>query len=167
MSSGKDGGKKYCCVVEGESLLDSLFDISGKVEAGWQEAILVLEGTNGIASSAKKVMRLGIEPGHMRAGGNRQCDHMEVPERSAEGRRQRGGVLQRRADQQLPAGGYRQQDDPRGQEHPLAHHLQGHLRRPLPQLLPRSCPGAPLGCLHMIALGVSLGIPLHPQPPYT
>ncbi len=40
-----------------------------------------------------------------------------------------GRILFHRHRQQFPAGRYRHQDDPSGQEHPLAHHLQGHQRR--------------------------------------
>ena len=40
-------------------------------------------------------------------------------------------------DQQLPAGRHRHQDDPHRREHPQHHRLQGHLRRPRPEHLPR------------------------------
>mmetsp|Transcript_34275 Transcript_34275/g.74972 ORF Transcript_34275/g.74972 Transcript_34275/m.74972 type:complete len:206 (+) Transcript_34275:1211-1828(+) len=67
---------------------------------------------------------------------------MEVPECGAGGRQHRGGVLQCGSDQQHAAGGHGHEDDPRGQEHPQPHRLQGHLRGQLRQLLPRPRAGA-------------------------
>ena len=62
------------------------------------------------------------------AGGNRLGHHLEIselhPARRQFGRR----VLFHRHHQQLPAGRYRHQDDPSGQEHALADHLEGHQR---------------------------------------
>ena len=40
------------------------------------------------------------------------------------------------------AGRHRHEDDPHRPEHPLDHHLQGHLRRPRPEHLPRAREGA-------------------------
>ena len=51
------------------------------------------------------------------AGGNRLGHHLEVSELHPAGRQLGGRVLLRRADQQLPAGRHRHQDDPHRQEH--------------------------------------------------
>ena len=63
-----------------------------------------------------------------------------------QGRRLGRRVLLGGADQGLPAGRHRHQDDPHRQEHPHHDRLQGHLRRPRPEHLPRrwcgSCSGA-------------------------
>jgi FeS assembly protein SufB len=63
--------------------------------------------------------------------------HLEVPELHLEGRRLGRRVLLGGADQQLPAGRHRHQDDPRRQENQEHHHLQGDLRRTRPEHLPR------------------------------
>jgi Fe-S cluster assembly protein SufB len=55
----------------------------------------------------------------------------------------RGRVLLDRDLERPPAGRFRNQDDPSGQEHHQPHHLQGHCRRPLQQHLPRPRLGAP------------------------
>ena len=57
----------------------------------------------------------------------------------------RGRVLQRGAHEQLPAGGHRHEDDPRGEKHPQSHREQGDQRGEEPQLLPRPGAGGPLG----------------------
>ncbi len=53
-----------------------------------------------------------------------------------------GRILFDRRHQRPPAGRHRHQDDPPGQEHALADHLQGHLRRQILQRLSRSRLGA-------------------------
>ena len=50
-------------------------------------------------------------------------------------------VLLRGADQGVPAGRHRHQDDSHGQEHPQHRHRQGHLRRPRPEHLSRADKG--------------------------
>ncbi len=61
-------------------------------------------------------------------------------------RRQLGGrVLLRRAGQPLPAGRHRHQDDPHRAQHSLDHRLEGHLRRPRPEHLPRPGEDPPVG----------------------
>ena len=47
------------------------------------------------------------------------------------------GILQRGHDEPLPAGGHRHQDDPSGPRHAQPGGLQGHLRRPQREQLPR------------------------------
>ena len=71
-------------------------------------------------------------------GGDRLGHHLEVPELHPAGRQFGGRILFHRHHQQSAAGRYRHQDDPPGQEHPLAHHRQGHLRRQIQQHLPRT-----------------------------
>ena len=65
-----------------------------------------------------------LDPGRDRLG-----DHLEVSELHPARRQLGGRVLLDRHHQQPAAGRHRHQDDPSGQEHPLAHHRQGHLRR--------------------------------------
>ena len=71
------------------------------------------------------------------AGGDRISDHLEVSQLHPAGRQLGGRVLLGGADQQLPAGRHRHQDDPPGQEHAQHHRLQGHLRRPRAEHLSR------------------------------
>ena len=71
------------------------------------------------------------------AGRDRLGDHLEVPELHPAGRRLGRRVLLGGADQQLPAGRHRHQDDPHRQEHPEHDRLEGHLRRPRPEHLSR------------------------------
>ena len=71
------------------------------------------------------------------AGRDRLGHHLEVPELHPAGRQLGRRVLLGRADQQLPAGRHRHQDDPHRQEHAQHDRLQGHLRRPRPEHLPR------------------------------
>ena len=56
-----------------------------------------------------------------------------------------GRVLLGRALRQPPAGRHRHEDDPHRQEHPQHHRLQGDLRRPRPEHLPRPREDAALG----------------------
>ena len=60
------------------------------------------------------------------AGGNRLGHHLEISQLHPARRRLRRRILFHRHHQQFPAGRHRHQDDPSGQEHALAHHLQGH-----------------------------------------
>ena len=71
------------------------------------------------------------------AGGDRLGDHLEVPELHPAGRQLGRRVLLGGADQQLPAGRHRHQDDPHRQEHPQHDRLEGHLGRPRAEHLPR------------------------------
>ena len=71
------------------------------------------------------------------AGGDRLRHHLEVPRLPADGRQLGGRVLLRGADQQLPAGRYRDQDDPHREEHPQHHRLEGHLGGLRAEHLPR------------------------------
>ena len=64
------------------------------------------------------------------------------------GRRLRRRVLLGRAHEQPPAGRHRHEDDPHRQEHEVDDRLEGHLRRPRPEHLPRPGEGrrrAPTG----------------------
>ena len=61
------------------------------------------------------------------AGGDRLGHHLEISERHPAGRQLGGRVLFGGADQPLPAGRHRHQDDPPRQEHQEHHRLQGHL----------------------------------------
>ena len=61
------------------------------------------------------------------AGRDRLGDHLEVSELHPAGRRLGRRVLLGRADQQLPAGRHRHEDDPHRQEHAQHDRLQGHL----------------------------------------
>ena len=72
------------------------------------------------------------------AGGDRLGDHLEVSQLHPQGRQLGGRVLLGGADQRLPAGRHRHQDDPHRQEHQEHHRLQGDLRRPRPEHLPRA-----------------------------
>src|SRR6266550_1578583 len=63
-------------------------------------------------------------------GGDRVGHHLEVSERHLAGRRLGRGIPLGGADQQLPAGRYRHEDDPHRQEHEQHHPLQGDLGRP-------------------------------------
>ena len=78
--------------------------------------------------------------GELDAGGDRLGHHLEVPVLRADRRGQRRRVLLGRHHQQPPAGRHRHQDDPCRQAHAEHHRLQGHLRRPRAEHLPR--PGA-------------------------
>ena len=73
-------------------------------------------------------------------GGDGLRHHLEVPELHPAGRRLGGRVLLGGGDQQPPAGGHRHQDDPHREEHAEHDRLQGDLRGPRPEHLPR--PGA-------------------------
>ncbi|KAL6769421.1 SUFB1 [Auxenochlorella protothecoides x Auxenochlorella symbiontica] len=56
-----------------------------------------------------------------------------------------GRVLLRGPDQQPAAGRHGDKDDPRGAAHAIAHRVQGHLRRPVAQRLPRPGQHRPRG----------------------
>ena len=71
------------------------------------------------------------------AGGDRLGDHLEVSELHPAGRRLGRRVLLGRADEQLSAGRHRHEDDPHRQEHPLDDRVEGHLRRPRAEHVPR------------------------------
>ena len=71
------------------------------------------------------------------AGRDRLGHHLEIPQLHPAGRQLGRRVLLRRPDQQLSAGRHRHEDDPHRQEHPQHDRLQGHLRRPRPEHLPR------------------------------
>ena len=71
------------------------------------------------------------------AGGDRLGHHLEISELPADRRQLGGRVLLGGADQQLPAGRHRHQDDPHREEHHQHHRLEGHLGRPRPEHLPR------------------------------
>ena len=71
------------------------------------------------------------------AGGDRLGHHLEVSELPADRRQLGGRVLLRGADQQLPAGRHRHQDDPHREEHHQHDRLQGHLGRPRAEHLSR------------------------------
>ena len=62
----------------------------------------------------------------------------KYPELHPAGRQFGRRVLLRGADQQLPAGRHRHQDDPPRQEHPQHDRLQGHFRRPRAEHLSRA-----------------------------
>ena len=72
------------------------------------------------------------------AGRDRLGDHLEISELRAARRQLGRRVLFGGAHQSPPAGRYRHQDDPSGQEHAQHHRQQGHLGRPLQQQLPRA-----------------------------
>ena len=74
-----------------------------------------------------------LDPGRDRLG-----DHLEVPERDPAGRPLGRRVLLGGADRPAPAGRHRHEDDPHRQGHHQLDHLQGHLRRPRPEHLPRA-----------------------------
>ena len=78
----------------------------------------------------------GVED-HLDAGRDRLGHHLEVPELHPPGRQLGRRVLLGRDHQQLAAGRHRHQDDPHRQEHPEHDRLEGHLRRPRPEHLPR------------------------------
>ena len=75
---------------------------------------------------ARQVRRAQFED-LLDAGGDRLGHHLEVSELHPAGRQLGGRVLLGGADQQLPAGRHRHQDDPHRQEHAQHHRLQGHL----------------------------------------
>src|ERR1043166_816323 len=62
---------------------------------------------------------------------------MEISELHTAGRRFGGRVLFRRAHEQLPAGGYRNKDDPYRKKHQEHDYLEGNFRRPWPEQLSR------------------------------
>ena len=72
------------------------------------------------------------------AGGDGLGHHLEISELHPARRQFRGRVLFHRHHQQLPAGRYRHEDDPSGQEHPLADHLERHQRRARTEHLSRA-----------------------------
>ena len=61
-------------------------------------------------------------------GRDRFRHHLEISQLHPARRRKRGRILFHRHRQSFPAGRHRHQDDPSGEEHPLAHHFQGHQR---------------------------------------
>ena len=63
------------------------------------------------------------------AGGNRFSHNLEIPEHHTQRRQFGQRVLQRCRDKQLPAGRYRNQDDPYREEHQKPHREQGHFSR--------------------------------------
>ena len=65
-------------------------------------------------------------------------DHLEVSRLHPAGRQLDRRVLLGRADEQLPAGRHRHEDDPHREEHPQHDRLEGHLGRPRPEHLPRA-----------------------------
>ena len=75
------------------------------------------------------------------AGGDRIGHHVEVSGLYPQGRQQRGRVLLRGRHQQLPAGRHGHEDDPLRPQHPQSDRLQGHLRGPQPEQLPRTRAG--------------------------
>ena len=75
--------------------------------------------------------------GHLDPGRDRVGDHLEISELHPAGRQLGRRVLLRGGHQQLAAGRYRHQDGAPGQEHPQHDRLEGHLRRPGPEHLPR------------------------------
>ena len=79
-----------------------------------------------------------LDPGRDRLG-----YHLEIPELHPARRQLAWRVLLDRDLERPPAGRFRNQDDPSGQEHHQPHHLQGHRCRPLQQHLPRPRLGAP------------------------
>jgi hypothetical protein len=83
---------------------------------------------------ARQVSREELE-NFLDAGRNRLGDHLEVSELYLAGRQFNGGILLGRADQQLPAGGHRHEDDPYREKHQEHDHLQGDLGRPRAKLL--------------------------------
>ena len=85
---------------------------------------------------AREVRRLPLED-LVDAGRDRLGDHLEVPELHPPGRRLDRRVLLGRADEQPPAGRHRHEDDPHREEHALDDRLEGDLRRPRPEHLPR------------------------------
>ena len=78
-------------------------------------------------------------------GRDRLRHHLEVPQLHPAGRRLGGRVLLGRRHQQHAAGGHRHQDDPPGEEHPQHDRLEGHLRRPRAEHLPRASCGSARG----------------------
>ncbi len=85
---------------------------------------------------AREVRRAPVED-LLDAGGDGLGHHLEVPELPPPRRRLRRRVLLRRRDGQLPAGRYRDEDDPRREEHALDDRLEGDLRRTRTEHLPR------------------------------
>ena len=72
------------------------------------------------------------------AGRDRLGDHLEISELHPARRRFGRRILFHRHHQPLSAGRHRHEDDPSGQEHALADHLQGHQRRPRAEHLSRA-----------------------------
>ena len=98
---------------------------------------------NGVGGIYNFVTKRGDCRGHRShiswtTGGDRLGHHLEVPQLHPAGGRFGGRVLLGGSDPRLPAGRYRHQDVPHRQEHPFHHRLQGHLRCPRAERLPRA-----------------------------
>ena len=78
-------------------------------------------------------------------GRDRLRHHLEVSQRDPAGRRLGRRVLLGGGGQRPAAGRHRHQDDPHRAEHPEHHRLQGHLRRPGAEQLPRPGQGSAQG----------------------
>ncbi|KAJ6831120.1 putative UPF0051 protein [Iris pallida] len=70
------------------------------------------------------------------AGGDGVGDHVEVPERGAEGGRVGGGVLLGGAHEGLPAGRHRDEDDTPGEGHEEQDRVEGDIGGEVQELLP-------------------------------
>src|SRR4051794_35058563 len=78
-------------------------------------------------------------------GGNRISDYLEVSQRHPAGRQLGGRVLFRRSSQRETTGGYRNQDDPYGEEHPKHDRVEGYLCRAGSEQLSRAGESTPEG----------------------
>ena len=138
----RDENQLHAAVVELVALEDA--QIKYSTVQNWYPGDA--EGRGGIYNFVTKRGRCAadvedlLDPGRDRLG-----HHLEVPGRHPPGRQLGRRVLLGRPHRQPPAGRHRHEDDPHRQEHPQHHRLQGDLRRPRPEHLPRAREDPALG----------------------
>ena len=121
----RDENQLHAAVVELVALEDATIKYS--TVQNWYPGRQGRQGRDlQLRHQARQVPRRELED-LLDAGRDRLGDHLEVPELHPAGRQLGRRVLLGGADQQLPAGRHRHEDDPHRQEHPKHDRLEGHL----------------------------------------